>query len=48
MSEGRKSLFPVHRLLVRLSTRRCRRIICRESIPHDGHLTLIGRWRYGR
>lgn len=30
----------------KLSTRRCRRIVCRESEPHDSHLTLIGRLRY--
>jgi hypothetical protein len=30
----------------KLSTRRCRRIFCRETEPHDSHLTIIGRIRY--
>jgi hypothetical protein len=32
----------------RFSTRRCRKIVCRDPEPHDSHLTFIGRWRYGR
>lgn len=30
----------------KLSTRRCRGIFCRDTDPHDSHLTLIGRLRY--
>lgn len=32
----------------KLSTRRCRRILCRDTEAHDSHLTIIGRLRYGR
>ena len=37
---------PAASVRAKLSTRRCRRIICRETEPHDSHLTLIGRLRY--
>jgi hypothetical protein len=36
----------MHRISVKLSTRKCRGVFCRSVEPHSHHLTIIGRIRY--
>jgi hypothetical protein len=43
---GAVALETAGRLSAAASTRRCRRILCRDTSVHDGHLTLLGRWRF--
>jgi hypothetical protein len=37
---------PLHRLWIKMHTRKCRKVICRQASAHSHHLTTIGKIRF--